>query len=366
MLRRITALELSDFRNYERFSLEPHGELTILVGPNGVGKTNVVEAISLLTRGESFRTTSWQDVVRWGAPTATVSMTARDEDGGRTDVRLVVEDGRRSYRLNDTPKRRVSEVVGTVPAVVFTPEDLRFVKDSADKRRQALDSLGGQISPAYAALRAEYERVLRQRNALLRSGDATERELEPWTAQLIEKGAELRNARQRLLQTATSSLAAAYEQITGGERLSATYQTRDEQPDTATERSDPERTKRELERAQAGRAREERARGTSLVGPHRDDILFLLDGRDARPFASQGQQRSVALAWKLAEVDTVERVMGTTPVLLLDDVMSELDEGRRHRLSEAVSARTQTFVTTTNLGYFEAEFVAASKVVTLG
>ena len=365
MRRTISSLDLTDFRNYERLSLEAESGLTLLVGPNGVGKTNVIEAICLVTRGESFRTSSWQEVVRWGAEAATVVMQAEDDRGGRSDVRLTVTGGRRAYRVNGTARRRVSDATGAVPAVVFTPEDLRVVKDSADKRRQMLDSLGSQISPSYAAARAEYERILRQRNALLRAGDAPEQELEPWTDRIIHKGAELRRLRVRLLDGVSGDLAEAYSRLAGQDDLGVLYQQRDRELPGPPDREGLDSAVEEMRKALTARSREERARGTSLVGPHRDDVSFLLGGRDARPFASQGQQRSIALAWKLAEVNAIERALDTTPVLLLDDVMSELDEERRRRLSALVAERTQTFVTTTNLGYFDPDFVKAAKVVVL-
>jgi len=363
--RRITSLELTEFRNYARFSLEPHEGLTILEGPNGVGKTNIIEAIGLVTRGESFRTTVWQDLVRWGSDTASVLMAAEDEGGGRTDVALQVAGSRRTYRVNGTVRRRVSDVMGAVPAVVFTPEDLRIVKDSADRRRGALDSLGGQLSQSYAATRSEYERIVRQRNALLRSAEASDQELEPWTERLLETGALLRTLRVRLLGQLAADVTEVYSELTGGENLTLVYVDRDEEPSAEQDEFREEDAVVRMKLAQERRAPEERARGTSLVGPHRDDITFVLEGRDARAFASQGQQRTIALAWKLAEVDSVEKTVQATPVLLLDDVMSELDGSRRQRLAAFVGERTQTFVTTTNLGYFEADFVSAAKVVTL-
>lgn len=365
MQRRITSLGLTDFRNYGKFSLEPQGGLTILVGPNGVGKTNIIEAISLVTRGESFRTTAWQDLVRWGSDGASVVMTAEDEGGGRTDIALHVAGGRRTYRVNGTVRRRVADVMGAVPAVVFTPEDLRIVKDSADRRRGALDSLGGQLSRSYAATRSEYERIVRQRNALLRSVDASESELEPWTERLLETGALLRTLRVRLLAALTADVTRVYSELSGGESLKPAYVDRDREPSGQPGEVREDDVAGCMRAAQHKRAREERTRGTSLVGPHRDDIAFMLEERDARAFASQGQQRTIALAWKLAEVDSIEKTVHATPVLLLDDVMSELDESRRQKLAAFVEERTQTFVTTTNLGYFDSDFVSAAKVVTL-
>ena len=368
--RSITSLKLTNFRNYETFDLEPDVNLTVLVGPNGVGKTNVIEAVSLVTRGESFRTNVWNDVVRWGAERAYVSMTADEKLGGRTDVALEVSGGRRLYRVNGSVKRRVSDVPRNVPAVVFTPEDLTVVKGAADKRRGALDSLGTQLSAAYASTRVEYERIARQRNALLKTPEIPVSEISPWTERLVHVGARLREQRLRLLARMRIEIEAVYSALTGGEALSLSYIVRDrEEPETVKpglgDGVDAESIARRMTEASSLRAQEERARGTSLIGPHRDDITFVLEGKDARVFASQGQQRTIALAWKLAEVNAIEEIAQATPVLLLDDVMSELDESRRHKLTTFVTQRTQTFVTTTNIGYFDPDFVSAAKIVEL-
>jgi len=373
--RKISSLQLTDFRNYDTFHLEPDVNLTVLVGPNGVGKTNAIEAISLVTRGESFRTNSWNDLVRWGAERAYVAMTAEEPAGGRTDVTLEVSGGRRLYRVNGSVKRRIGEVSRNVPAVVFTPEDLTVVKGAADKRRGALDSLGAQLSASYASLRVEYERITRQRNALLRAPETPESHILPWTERLVDVGSRLRAQRQRLLGRMRVEIENVYASLTGGERLTLTYVIRDTEgtgtgdkeasETTSGPEAAPDSIARQMQDAHTLRAREERARGTSLIGPHRDDVVFVLEGRDARAFASQGQQRTIALAWKLAEVNSIESIARATPVLLLDDVMSELDESRRHKLATFVTERTQTFVTTTNIGYFDSDFVSAAKVVEL-
>lgn len=364
MRRKITRLTAADFRNYENLTVEPGSNLTILLGPNGAGKTNVIEAIALLTQGDSFRTQTWSDVVRWGAERASVALLAEGEDQGPVTISLVVEGGRRSYRVNGTVKRRIADVAGTLPSVVFTPDDLRMVKGAAERRRAALDTLGTQISSAYGTVRAEYDRILRQRNALLRSGDASDEELASWTDRLAETGGRLREHRRRLFALHAPHVGAIYAALSGGEGLTTGYQDRDGEPPEAGADGPDETTR--IRAAALMRAREERARATTLVGPHRDDLTFAVNGKDARAFASQGQQRTIALAWKLAEIEVIEETAGQTPVLLLDDVMSELDEDRRRALAQFVGTRTQTFVTTTNLGYFEPALVTGATIVELG
>lgn len=354
-----------DFRNCERIEIEPDPRLTILVGPNAAGKTNIVEAIQLVTAATSFRNPQWGELVRWEGDRARVSLTA---GGDGRELRIVLDitpAGRRTYRVNGTVRRKLAEVTGILPSVLFTPDDLRMVKDSAERRRNALDLLGDQLSPAYASIRADYERALRQRNSLLKEEGAPAASLAAWTERLVELGSALAMHRMRLFERLAPVMSGVYGTLSGGERLEVKYHSSiaGEMASSSADRTALE----ELFRMKLDeRAAEEAARRSTAAGPHRDDVLFAVEGRDARTFASQGQQRSIALAWKLAEVHVVEEVTGGEPVLLLDDVMSELDEERRHALASFVGDRVQTFITTTNLGYFSERFVEDAKVVRLG
>lgn len=356
----IERLQLGDFRNYHDFELHPEEGLTVLVGPNAVGKTNVIEALQLVTQASSFRTTSWSEVVRQGTNKASVIAEARRNDGGQTTVSLTVENGKRAYRINGSTVRALADVTGRIPSVIFTPDDLRIVKESAERRRSAVDTVGAQTSKTYARLRADYDKVLRQRNALLREPDCSEEELEPWTEQLSQLGGTLTVRRRRLVDTLTPHIVDAYATLSSGETLRLTYETTVGQSET------PEDAAEALLAQMKLRNTEERARRTSVAGPHKDDVRIELQGRDARQFASQGQQRTISLALKLAELELLEELTGATPVLLLDDVMSELDEGRRHALARRVGRRTQTIMTTTNLGYFDDSLLAQARVVALG
>lgn len=356
----ITHLTLSDFRSYAALDLDPDRELTILVGPNAAGKTNIVEAVELLTCAESFRKPSWGEVVRWGADEARLELKA-EGDGRVLDVAMyATADGKRTYTVNGKVRRRVSEVAGILPCVIFTPDDLRIVKDSAEQRRAAVDGVGDQLSPAYRSARLEYDRILKHRNSLLRQPERDEAMIDLWTQRLIESGTALSGHRRRLFERLSARMSEVYRTLSGGEGLESTYKTSWD----SCARQGVE-TVEAMRQALENRKAEERARATTLVGPHRDDIIFQIDGRDARDFASQGQQRTVALSWKLAEVQVITEIGGQPPVLLLDDVMSELDEARRHALARFVGAAAQTFVTTTNLGYFEQDLVHRALVVNL-
>lgn len=357
---RITRIELVNLRNYERFVLEPSSGLTVLVGPNAVGKTNVIEAIQLVTSTRSFRHPEFVELVRWGSSQAKVSL--RAEEGTRLlEIELAIDGtGKRTYRVNGQIRRRHADVAGLLPSVVFTPDDLGMVKGPAERRRSAIDDLGEQLSPTYGSLRRDYGRAVRQRNSLLKDA-VSGSEMDVWDEQVISLGARLVLHRIGLLSRLMEKASERYAGMAGGEGLSYSY------VDRCGLTTCPDMTAEGVEAAMRGemirRSAEERRRLVTLVGPHRDDIVLKVGGRDARAFASQGQQRTIALAWKLAEVGVVEDVLRREPVLLLDDVMSELDADRRSALSEVVSSQIQTVVTTTNTGYFTKEMLEKALVV---
>ncbi len=364
---RITAVALKDFRSYETWSLEPDERLTILVGPNAAGKTNAVEAIRLLTTGSSFRRPRWEELVRWGTPRARASI--RAEGPGRlVDISLDVDEtGTRSFMLNGKKVGSGADIAGIVPSVVFTPDDLEMVKGPADRRRGEIDELGQQLSATYGRLRREYDRVVRQRNQLLKEDDPDGALLAVWDERLVDLGGRLRQHRARLIGRVAARAAEFHGRVCPGEELTVRYV---KGPQKARVEVEPD-VSREAEQADLARELEERradecARKVTLAGPHRDDIEFRIGGRDARAFASQGQQRTVVLAWKTAELHVVQEVAGTEAILLLDDVMSELDADRRRALTAEVGSSVQTIITTTNTGYFDADLLERALVVRIG
>ena len=356
----VTRLKLRDFRSYESFEMEPGERVTIVFGSNAVGKTNIIEALQLLTSASSFRNPSWADCVRWGSEQSSLLLEA-EGDSRKLETRLLISDGgKRSYSVNGTPKRTLSEVSGALPSVVFTPDDLRMVKESAERRRAAIDGVGDQLSGSYFSLRREYERTVRQRNSLLKSPTLDLGVMAALTERLKNRGIAFSGHRKRLFARLSRRLSEIYGTLVPGEQLDVVYES------SWARRGFEEKSETGFEDALRLTGGEERTRGTTLVGPHRDEIRFLLDGRDARTYASQGQQRTIALAWKLAEVSVIREIGGQQPVLLLDDVMSELDETRRSALASFVGEAAQTFVTTTNIGYFEPDMVARAHIVRLG
>ena len=359
----IERLVLVDFRNYASLDLDLSRNLTVLVGPNASGKTNVIEAIQLVTAARSFRRPAPGEVVRWGAECARVTARAAAHERS-VEIQLDVQrEGARAFRVNGQTRRRLSEITSQVPPVVFTPDDLGMVKGSAERRRSAADDLGETLSATYGSLRRDYGRVVKQRNVLLREG-ASASSLEPWDAQLCALGAKLVTHRLRLLERVMGPASERYRSMAEGEELGYRYADRCALGSCST--LEEEEVAGAIRSELVSRSGEERRRAVTLVGPHRDDIVFLIDGHDARSFASQGQQRTIALAWKLAEVEVVRDVLRTDPVLLLDDVMSELDKERRSALSDLVSEDIQTVVTTTNTGYFSPEMLSGASVVPIG
>lgn len=360
----ISAVHLRSFRNYEDLRIEPAEGLTILVGPNAAGKTNVIEAIQICTAGRSFRRPRWDEVVKWGAPAAGLSVTAQDD---RTEVVLdttIDAEGSRRFRVNGVRRARMSDFQGIIPSVVFTPDDLTLAKGPAEVRRNDIDDLGEQLSKAYGVIRRDYQRVLRHRNVLLREWRANDSDLEPWDELLVTLGAKLFTHRRGLVRRLVEHAEPIYHDLAGGEELDVTYLDRCGVGLTSVrEEVKPADVEQAFRVELVARRADERVRLATLVGPHRDDIGFIIGGKEARTYASQGQQRTVALAWKLAEVSVVEDVLGRKPVLLLDDVMSELDAARRRALTDLVMNDVQTIVSTTNTGYFDDETLSAATIV---
>lgn len=361
----VERLQVRDFRNYKGFTLDLHEQLTVIHGPNAAGKTNLIEALQLVTAGESFRKPLWNDIIREGAERARVSMSAQG-DGRLLEVTLDVEAGkRRQYSVNGSRRRSVSGSTGSLPSVLFTPEDLNLVKGPSEQRRTAIDTLGEQLSGNYKTLKREYLRVLRQRNNLLK--EATDHtQLEVWTSQLVHSGSKLMKHRSQLVQKLAAHLVLIHQEITGEAGLTVRYLPSWDRSRTQPKSEDTSEWGGLFTQALLSSEPAEAKRGVTLVGPHKDEIEILLANKHARAFASQGQQRSIALAWKLAEVDVIQEVLGVQPLLLLDDVMSELDGARRELLTEQVQQTAQTVMTTTNLPYFDKRLLSRGVVVSLG
>ncbi|MEE0028139.1 MAG: DNA replication and repair protein RecF [Atopobiaceae bacterium] len=357
----VTRISLQDWRSFADNTMDLSEGLTILCGPNATGKTNTVEALQLLTAGASFRRPRTLDLVRQGADAGRVR--ARLEGDGRVvDVQCDVQGSKRRFVRNDKPCRP-SDLSSTLMSVLFCPDDLSFVKQGAKYRRDELDDFGAQASAGYRKVSRTYARAVEQRNRLLKEEHPDLGLLEAWDASVALGGATLLHARLSMFARVRDHVRAIYAQVGGGEELDCAY--------VCTLGEDVADLSRDdlrdlfLERLAQVRG-EELRRGVTLVGPQRDDVTFAIAGRDARTFGSQGQQRSVVLAWKMAEVAIAREVLGEQPLLLLDDVMSELDETRRAAMTRFVQGGIQTVVTTTNLSYFPPELLETARVIAYG
>ena len=356
----VTHVSFRDYRNLGNRELDPAPGVTVLVGPNAAGKTNTVEALQYLTAGSSFRRPSPSELVGPGAAEAHVR--GRLEGDGRViDVELAATPEKRRFLRNGKPCR-AADLAGTLLSVLFCPDDLSLVKGSASRRRGELDAFGAQANAGYRKVLATYTRSVEQRNRLLRDG-CEPALLDAWDESVALGGATLLRHRLSLFERLSGLVAEVYGEVSPAERLGCRYVSSVAGAEAGMDRDELARLM--LAQMQAGRADDLR-RGQTLVGPHRDDVAFTIDGRDARAFGSQGQQRSVALAWKMAEVRLCEGLLGERPLLLLDDVMSELDESRRATVTGFVEGGIQTVITTTNLGYFTKAQLDDMQVVNYG
>ncbi len=366
----VEELALEDFRNYERARLELASGVTLITGRNAQGKTNLLEAIYCLSGLGSPRTTE-PVLVRAGSDKAYVHGRVRKGER-RVEIDLEIKVGRGARALlNKTPVPGVKALSEIVSVVFFGPDDLTLIKGSPEGRRRFLDDLAVKARPAADGLRKEWDRVLRQRNSLLktapRSSGGPPRTLEVWDDAFCRAGAAMAAARLRILARLVPPACGRFESISGGDRLTLAYESSwldstladkaVEAPDTI----DESELEVSLRGALDGVRVRELERGVSLVGPQRDDIAIRLESpsdahgaRDARSHASQGEQRSGALSLKLGEFDVLEDVLGEQPVLLLDDVFSELDPARRAWLADSVRGRAQTVVSSAEAGAVEA------------
>jgi DNA replication and repair protein RecF len=332
---RIDRLGLTDFRNYEALEVEFRPGVNVLVGSNGQGKTNVVEAVAYLATFSSHRVANDTALVRAGTERAVIrSVVSNDERSIGLDVQI--NPGRANrVQVNKTPLRRTRDALGVMRAVVFAPEDLSLVKGDPAARRRFLDSLLIQLSPRYAGVMADYDKVLRQRNSLLRhAAKAPSRErdslwstLEVWDDRLVELGADLQAGRASLVTRLSQPLASAYATVAPVRNaVGASYAAARLEPAAADYAA-------ALREALTKARSEEVARAVTVVGPHRDELELTLNDLPARGYASHGESWSLALALRLASYHILRDEAAGSPVLILDDVFAELDQQRRERLA---------------------------------
>jgi DNA replication and repair protein RecF len=349
----LRSLRLTDFRNYADAAVEFRPGLNLVVGRNGQGKTNLLEAINVLSGLGSHRGAAGEAMVRQGAERAVLSGTG--SAGGR-DVRVDAEvkrTGGTRLLVNRVAVERMSasSSAGMLVAVAFSPDDLVIIKGGPEERRRLLDQGAARVRPLGATERQEFERVLRQRTGLLKAAPTSHRALatlDVWDESFARAGAVVVRNRLAVLDRLRPEVLRRYRSVSGlaGE-VSVEYKASWLEPGTASTASE-EGLRAALFDALAKARSRDLERGVSTVGPQRDDVEVLLEGADARLFASQGEQRTLALSLRMAERDLVAANRGEDPILLLDDIFSELDEVRRSHLVEMVAASGQTIATATS------------------
>jgi DNA replication and repair protein RecF len=350
-------LELVDFRAYPRVDVAFLSGPNVLVGRNAQGKTNVLEAVYYLAAGSSHRTSSDGPLVRSGCDAAIIRVDARTDAGRPLRIEYELRPGGRSRaRVGGQAQQRAREAIGLLRAVMFAPEDVQLVRGDPSERRRFLDDLLTQRRPAYHAARQEYERVLRQRNALLRTtrgrGPPPSSMLDTWTDALVSAGAAVLAARIAAVHALAGPTARAYADLVAGDAHPQAHVRLDYQlstgrqvvGDPAEGVPDPADLAAELRAGLDERLPSELERGVTLAGPHRDDLGLTLSDLPAKAFASHGETWSLVLALRLASREVLFEV-GDEPVVLLDDVFAELDEERRRRLARHCDRFGQVLVT---------------------
>lgn len=343
---RIETIKLRDFRNYTYLELQPHPGVNLLFGQNGSGKTNLLEAIHYCALGRSHRTSLDREVVRKGAEMGACGVTVQRADG-RCEVSVKLTPGevkKKQVFIDRKRALRLSQLMGRVQCVIFSPEDLQLIREGPAIRRRYVDMLLSQISPGYFIALQQYQKALEQRNAMLRDARKTGRlptdMMEAFEHAMAQPCETIIPLRRKMIAKVASIAGGKYGAISGreGEHFTMSYDTCLPEAGSITAQVQ--------ERLRQSR-QEDMLRGTTCFGIHREDIALRLNDREMKLFASQGQVRTAALSMKLSQMEIFQQETGDRPILLLDDVMSELDMTRRTHLLEEIQ-NTQTFVTCTD------------------
>jgi len=369
---KIKSVHLKNFRNHADTYVELGEGLNVFVGQNAQGKTNLLESIYIACIGRGFKSAKDRDVIRIGQTRAVTKIVCATDSTVKTQIEVLVstQPGKsgKQITINNIPIAKMGQLIGTKTCIFFCPDELKLVKESPQDRRRFMDIDISQIDKTYFYNLLRYNKILKQRNALLKTINPNTddmRGLDIWDEQLAEAGAYIIDRRILFCEELKTTASRIHKELSNGENLALEYEpahtptkaggtnapqtTGNASPAASARKDNPMGRERLLEAIHSARSADLRLR-TTTVGPHRDDIKFTTDGLDARTFASQGQQRTIALAVKLAELDLFTRITGSTPILLLDDVFSELDNARQSRLL-SLTQGTQTIITTNAFGH---------------
>ncbi|MEN9519243.1 MAG: hypothetical protein RLZZ381_1831 [Cyanobacteriota bacterium] len=367
----LKSLRLRSFRNYVDRQIEFTAKKTILVGNNAQGKSNLLEAVELLASLKSHRTSRDRELVLDSATIGQIDATVERAYGTSELMVVFRKQGRRTVAVNQENLRRQLDFLGVLNAVQFSSLDLDLVRGAPDARRSWLDGLLIQLEPVYASILQQYNQVLKQRNALLKKIRAIRQEnesleisaFEPqlrlWDAQLAAAGSRVARRRARVIARLAPIAESWHKRISGEtERLEVNYL-----PNVKWLEDDPITVQQAFLSKIEDRRMAEQYQGKTMVGTHRDEIEFVINQTPARYYGSQGQQRTLVLALKLAELKLIEEVVGEPPLLLLDDVLAELDPNRQKQLLEVIGDRFQTIITTTHIDTFNHDWIKDSQIL---
>ena len=362
-------LHLRSFRNYSDRKVEFTAQKTILVGNNAQGKSNLLEAVELLSTLKSHRSSRDRDLVQENADIAQIEATIKRAYSTIELGVILRRQGRRTVSLNQENLRRQIDFLGNLNTVQFSSLDLDLVRGGPGYRRDWIDTLLIQLEPIYAYILQQYDRILKQRNALLKSlrvqgyGNTNPdlSQLKLWDEQLAEMGSRVTRRRARVLERLTPIARVWHENISGKtENLDIIYAS-----NINWLEDDPTHVKEVFLAKIEQRSLAEQQLGATIVGPHRDEIDLYINNTLARSYGSQGQQRTLVLALKLAELKLIEEVVGEAPLLLLDDVLAELDPNRQNQLLNAIGDRFQTLITTTHINSFDDRWLKDSQILSV-
>ncbi|MGM7684014.1 DNA replication/repair protein RecF [Cytobacillus sp. Hm23] len=345
----IEELALKNYRNYKSVQVTFENKVNVILGENAQGKTNVMEAIFVLAMVKSHRTSNDKDLIRWDEEYAKIEGRIH-KNNGILPLQLVISKKGKKAKYNHIEQQKLSQYVGNMNIVMFAPEDLHLVKGSPQVRRRFINMEIGQVSPLYLHDLNQYQKILQQRNHYLKKLQLNRSKSDPMldvlTEQLVEAAAKILIKRYEFLELLQKWAEPIHRGISRGlESLQIDYKPSvDVSEDVSLSKMVKSLTEKFVKIKE-----KEIERGMTLAGPHRDDLAFYVNGKDVQTFGSQGQQRTTALSLKLAEIELIYAETGEYPILLLDDVLSELDDYRQSHLLNTIKGKVQTFVTTTSV-----------------
>ena len=365
---RIKSLKLLYFRNYLSMNIDVHPSLNVLVGNNANGKTNIIESIFCLALGRSYRTKSDSECIMFGE-TATAMSCVVNKNDKNLDIMLGISNKGKSAKIAGVKKNKLTDFVGELNVVLFSPEDLQLVKGSPSLRRELINREFYQFSRIYHKYYLMYQHLLKQRNSYLKDMRKNPKDemslayLETLTSQLAKVAIYITKERVSFVQDISELTYKNMMNISNGqELLKIRYKSSVLESLNIVDVMDEGFTEENLTKVMMKKSFDDIMRGSTKIGPHQDDLEFYINELDAKMYASQGQQRSIVLSLKLAEINYLKSKTGTYPVLLLDDVLSELDKNRQLKLLDAINENVQTFITTPSISDIKEDLLKKAKV----